>query len=320
MNKKILFQCLFGSRLYGTQVPDSDFDYKIVFMTDMDDYLYSRGKLDTANTTVYDPQGVKTEVESFHIQEFARLLSQNQTIAMTLLFAPQSAWVISSPAWEELLANKDKVISKHIQPYIGYARGQAVKYSLKGDRLGTLEAFISHVKRLNITFRGGVPSTEAFEDLCRKFEGREGIRLWTDTVGDVTIRLIEVCGKSFGETTPLKLWEPPLEALWNKFGQRSRDALESNGRDLKAMYHAVRIVSEASELLNHGTITYPRPEVDLLMKIRRGEMTNGEVQDLLEDLIVKMNQDFEACKLPESPDNEWLRWWAIRSMKQEWSI
>lgn len=320
MDKKILFKCLFGSRLYGTEVPGSDFDYKCVFTTDFDTYLLKRGKLDTDPVTTYDPEGVKTEVEAFHIQEFARLLSQNQTIAMTMLFAPRETWLEASPAWEELVANRDKVISKHILPYIGYARSQAIKYSLKGDRLGTLEAFIGQVKRLNLKYKGGVMPTEDFLQLCMSFDGRLGIRLWEDVKGNVATRLIEVCGKSFGETTAVKLWEPVLQALWDTYGLRSRSAMEGNGRDLKAMYHAVRIVCEASELLNDGRVTYPRPEVDLLMQIRRGELTNGEVQDILETLINRMNADLERSKLQEHPDHEWLKWWAIRSMKQDWGL
>jgi hypothetical protein len=315
---KILFKCLFGSRLYGTQKPESDYDYKAVYNVSYDEYLAKRGNLNTTNTVTADPHGVKVETECFHVQEFARLLNQNQTIAMSMLFCPREHWLESSPQWEELVANRDRIVSRNIMPYIGYARSQAVKYSLKGDRLGTLEAFISHVKVCMTKYGPLELPTEAFEKMCESFEGREGVRIWVDVKGGVETKLIEVCGKSFGATTALKLSEPPLRSLWEQYGQRARTAMETNGRDLKAMYHAVRIVSEASEILNTGFVTYPRPEVDLLMRVRNGEMSNGEVQDLLETLIAQMNLDLETSTLQDRPDAVWLSEWAIKSMKQDW--
>lgn len=306
---KILFGCLAGSRLYGVDTPASDFDYKYVYACDsLEEYLAGHTKV--KNTVGETVAGVKVESEYFHIQDYARLIGQAQTIAMDMLFAPAWAWLDCSPEWMELLLNQRKVVSKDLGPFIGYARSQSVKYSLKGEKLLTLEKVLEWLED-----KKGIPTREVFEEAQGLFNGMAGIRLWVDLktpyIGE-PIRLIEVCGRSFGETTPFKLWRDPLESLMKTYGGRAREAKESGGRDLKAMYHATRIICQATELLKDGRITFPRPEVDLLMDIRTGRYNADEVADIISHHNSLFEQALETSTLQDKTDRDWLKDWAIR--------
>jgi hypothetical protein len=309
---RTIIKTVFGSRLYGVNVEGSDFDYKTVFVSSLDEFV--RGQTEPPATVT--PHGdTKIEEEFFHVQKFGSLLIQAQTVAMDMLFTPEDKWICSSPEWENLIANRDKVISKHIGPFAGYARGQAVKYSLKGERLNTLNEFIKYVALIR---RQGdqnrVPSKKEFQFLCDEFKTRAGVRIWEDKRGTTNhiTHLIEVCGKSFGDDTAFNLWVGPLEGMLSKYGERAKTAAESDGKDYKAMYHAARITSEAIELLRTGKITFPRPEAPLLLDIRGGKYSTPEIADILDELLRTLNVELEISTLQDKPDREWITDWAAK--------
>jgi hypothetical protein len=257
------------------------------------------------------------EHEMYYIKPFADLLSSGQTVAYSMLFAPKDMWLETSPEWEELVANKDKVVSKALKSFAGYARSQAVKYSLKGDKLQLLDEVIDFMSRYSPTF---LPQ-QCWSVLEAVFTGRPTVRFWTDIKGNVEIRLMEICGRSFGETTSLKYWLEALVKLRNTYGSRAMEAKENDGKDLKALYHAVRICSEMNEILAHGTVTYPRPEKELLLDIRNGKLTNGDISNIIDELMAKGDRLFETSTLREKPDYEWLNQWykdtQINAVKRE---
>jgi hypothetical protein len=310
-----IFKCLYGSNLFGVATPESDTDIKGVYVADFDELV--NGQTDARSDNNGKEGKDKIEREFHYIRTFAHMIKQGQTIAYSLLFAPEDYWLQASQEWCELVANRDLLVSKRVEPFVGYARSQAVKYSLKGERLRTLGDFIRTISSChafiapNDTFGRFNPAQ--FELLQTQFGGREGVRLWTEETAGGPVRHIEVCGKSFGETTPVKLWLGPLEAMLKRYGKRAMAAKESEGSDLKAMYHAVRLTSEMNELLRTGHITYPRPDAELLMAIRQGKFTNGEVAEMIDAAVAEGDKLMLTTTLRENADAEWLDRWVLKT-------
>ena len=298
---QVIYTGMFGSRLFGVSTPESDTDIKGVHALGLDDLLWGR------NETFQACQGEgpnKVESESHSISKFAGMIRTGQPIAFTLLCTPEEYWNYSTPAWEELIENRSRLLSKTVTPFIGYARSQAVKYSLKGKRLTTLRKFIERLE-------GG----KTFEELRSEFEGMEGIRLWVENLPNgEQIRHIEVCGKSFGETTATALWLGPLKKLESKYGVRAETA-SMEPADWKAMYHAVRLSCEVMELLDTGVITYPRPEAEILKLIRRGGMSQAAVSLMIDKFAENIDHAIASSTLPERCDWEWLSDWVVRTQR-----
>ena len=292
---------VFGCHLFGVNTPNSDTDLKGVHALSLDELVWGQ------NQTVSDVTGEgadKVETETHSVAKFAGMIRSGQPIAYTLLCSPESRWVYSTKAWEELVTNRSRLLSKSVAPFIGYARSQAIKYSLKGQRLTTLREFIADVEQ-------GC----GFDDLRSKFESKPGIRLWSERLpnGQV-VRHIEVCGKSFGETTEQRLWIEPLKKLESKYGVRAETA-SMEPADWKAMYHAVRLGCEVEELLKTGHITYPRPEAELLMAIRQGRMSQDAVSLIIDRFAENIEHNIAISTLPERCDWEWLSDWAVRTQR-----
>ncbi len=68
------------------------------------------------------------------------------------------------------------------------------------------------------------------------------------------------------------------------------------------MMHALRVSREAEELLLHHTITYPRPEAELLLAIRKGELPYKQVAELLEQGLVRLEGCQRLSSLPDRGD------------------
>jgi len=83
-----------------------------------------------------------------------------------------------------------------------------------------------------------------------------------------------------------------------KHGQRD----DSKGYDTKAAMHMIRMMSECLEFLETGIITYPRPDVDLLLSIRQGEFTQTYVEQLFCQLELQVLRAEVESNLPRYVD------------------
>ena len=301
MEPRHIYRCTFGSRLYGTELPDSDFDTKGVFLPSADSILLCQPP-----KTWTAPTQENCDNESYSFQRYLELLAQGQTVALDMFFAPGSAWKMMDPIWTDITKNARHIINRKCGAAIGYARSQAEKYSLRGARITALEAVLAvlwaHPRKedqMQDAFLFGGRSLNELPPEVKKYI------VMSDLVDDTGIRFIEVCGKKVGHTasvdTGIKIFRNSL----NEYGKRSREA-QTGGADWKALYHAVRITEQTIELLQTGTITFPRWNAADLVKIRLGGYTPEEVYERIEEGIVKIENAQAESELPEEADFEYI--------------
>ena len=282
-----IFSTLYGSRLFGCAIPESDEDFKHIHLETLSDLLYSPGQV---RQNKIETETSKIEHESYPLKQYLTMLGKGNVIATDMFFAPKKFWAgAPSPLWEDILTLKDSIITRNLASFVGYARSQAFKYGKKGVKLQTVQTAIRLLEE-----------ETPFARVCSELKGLEGVRYTTEHAAGGDIEHIEICGKDFGETTRYALWLEPLRRLEVQYGERAR--LSTSGLDLKAQMHTVRICCEAIELLTTGSLTFPRPEAPLLLKIREGTFQDSALRDLVDARVI----DLEACThtstLPEKPD------------------
>lgn len=86
-----------------------------------------------------------------------------------------------------------------------------------------------------------------------------------------------------------------------KHGQRP-DLEATHGYDTKAAMHAVRLVTEGIELMQTGRITYPRPEVEYLRQVRRGEFSLDRINSVVSSSLIALEDAEQKSKLRDVPD------------------
>lgn len=90
-----------------------------------------------------------------------------------------------------------------------------------------------------------------------------------------------------------------------KKGQRPE--LESKfGYDTKAGMHSIRLLYEAIELMRTGNISFPRPEKELLIRIRQGAWSLDKLISEATLLISQAKSEATNSPLPETVDGAFL--------------
>jgi uncharacterized protein len=86
-----------------------------------------------------------------------------------------------------------------------------------------------------------------------------------------------------------------------KKGQRP-EIEQRFGYDVKAAMHTIRLLHECLELLRDKKITLPRPEKELLIRVRTGEFSMERVLALAQQLFRECDLAQRASLLPETVD------------------
>lgn len=304
---KLIVKMQFGSHVSGTNLPSSDTDHKAVHLPTADEILLQRVKNTVVTKTKQDESQRNSaediDFESFSLQRYMQLLLEGQTVALDMLFTPDKWLLESSNIWDEIQANKERWLSSGITSFVGYCRQQASKYGIRGSRVAatreSLELLDDLIARHDPLSKLG----EHWAEVEAFAAGREHVAIIESAHRDGrAVQLFEVCNRKVQEHVTLKEARKVFQLILDRYGQRALQAERNEGVDWKALCHAVRICGEAQELLRNHTITFPRPEAALLLKIRKGEMPYSEVAEIIESGMAELENAKESSTLPMEPD------------------
>jgi RNA repair pathway DNA polymerase beta family protein len=313
-----LIKMQFGSHVYGTNVPESDMDFKGIFIPDPKDIIMQRAcKASINENTKADETKRNTkddiDFENFSLQGYLKLLAEGQTVALDMLFTPDHFIVKSSDdtgLWDWIKANSNLLISSNSTAFAGYCFKQAAKYGLKGSRLDSLIEIVNVLKQLDPS--GHRPLGDFATQLAAFVGKHEHTKIIPMEKKDKTGKVImnevylEVCGRKAGFNATTAQAVAMYQTLYDKYGERAKMAYDNKGVDWKALMHAVRVCHEAIELLTTGKITFPRPEKDLLLQIRKGEVQYSETSELIVQLLAKVTEAEKTSTLRKKPDMKFV--------------
>lgn len=317
---------LFGSHVYGTNTPESDLDYKTIYIPRGDDILLQRVK-DTMNLgTKKDPRAKNQKDDIDHnvysLQRYMELLLEGQTEALEILFTPDPFIQGVKPDWWKYLQeDKDHFIHKGTAQFAEYCKGQADKYGIKGSRVAAFRAVLDV-----LSAHAYQPSMRVEELLPIWLELSVSIpfvkvldieqKVPTAGTGETvrkTMPHLEVAGKKIPFNSTIKHSLPQVQKWFSEYGDRALQAEKNEGIDWKACMHAIRVGRQAKELLLTGSITLPRPDAAELLAIRRGHAEGGpaypEVSALIEEGLAGLVEAALQSKLPAEPNRDFSDYW-----------
>jgi len=302
---------LCGSHLYGCDVPESDRDYKIVYIPDAKRILLQQAdKLDpeempAAVARLKKDAGLDQDpdVEFMSFRQFLKLLCQGQTNAMDMLFAPRSFHVSTPEAeWYAIEAHTHRWISKNSTAFVGYCRQQASKYSVKMDRYDAVKSVITLLAQVP----PGHQKLDAVKGhLQHLVDNSDHIEFLYKEAQHGEILHLSVCQSLVPITATIKVALEQYSKKLDTYGERVTAAANMDAKDWKSMYHAVRVAEEALELLQTGKLTFPRPERRLLTAIRLGKVPFEKVSADIEENLRIVEEAVENSTLQERPDYEY---------------
>lgn len=294
----LLYACKFGSHLYGMNTPESDTDYKGLFLPSKEQCFtqnvsksitYTSGENSSKNTDE------DVDIQLWSLQYFLKMVSRGETNSLDLLYSftfPEME-VYKLDIMDSIFGNHNRLFDiKSCNAYVGYAIGQAKKYGIKGSRLGVLKSVNRHVidwirdyngdeKIEDIRLRSYLPSLS----LSGLFDSSYCFTKKFDVNKDNPMEGLVLCGKVHMESIPLLEFYKRVNGEYKKYGNRAEEAEKNNGLDWKALSHALRALSQMKQLIKKGYIKYPLENANELKNIKLGNTTFKEVEKrILKDL------------------------------------
>jgi predicted nucleotidyltransferase len=341
-DEMILFKCLGGSYLYGTNSESSDKDYKGVFLPNLNDLILGKApKHYTSTTGSFNERNSSDDIDEtyYSLHYFLELAAKGDTNAIDILFAYTNyeAVIIDTPIWNKIIENIDKILTKNVKAYLGYCIGQAKKYSIKGDKLKNYNTFKSFCeKHLNEKDVNGAPIT-LLEALELEFNTHQYPKTISNCIPEPGAERNKI---AFGETAKFNFGDhcyfetaqnkesyitisdvkfqlnDSIKSAYHKvqkviasYGKRAEAAATDNGVDWKAISHCVRVLLQVEELLTTNKITFPLKEADFVKSIKynTSNMSYEEIMSWIENHIMHIDEVLlPKSTLREKADYKWI--------------
>lgn len=90
------------------------------------------------------------------------------------------------------------------------------------------------------------------------------------------------------------------------------------GYDSKYAMHMLRLGFQGVELLTTGRLTFPVPEREFLLNVRRGKSNSNEILTRTGELEREIKSLLDSAPLPEVPDRMRVEKWMVEQYEQVW--
>lgn len=297
-----LARVIHGSKLYGLDGPQSDTDYKGLFLPGMDECLLMSASQSQNQST--GEGASKVEYESFSLQRFLKLAANGEDCAITMLHVSPQHVLEDSPIYRTLRDNRSRFYTKRLKGSLGYAMNHAMKHGLRADRLVAVERVIVALEQAEAKGVGRL--YQCWDDLP---DGEHIVRTTNENNRDgVDKRIYEVAGKGLPATISPAYGLGILTKLRDQYGNRVRAAKQMSGHDFKALSHSFRVGYQLREIYQRGGFLYPLDETPFLRDVKEGclNYVDDRLGERLDELIAEVERLAEASTYPERTDPQWM--------------
>lgn len=315
-NCKVVYITMFGSKLFGTDNPNSDTDYKGIFIPSRRDVLLKRD-IDHYNFNSNDNNTRNSkediDLQLFSIYKFFHLLKKGETGVMDMLFSMfrEDTQIYNDTTFtDSIKENCKRFYNRNLHSFIGYCVGQSKVYNIRGERFNELHSFVEYFTELaklhpNDKLETTFPEVEEmFEKQTYKYI--QFVTAPTSRGSGLTQEgtYIEVLGKRFLGTVTVNYFLEKITDMEQQFGNRAKAS--AKGVDYKALSHAVRVICEVEELIDDAFITFPLKEREYVTSIKEGNESLESVMHFIDKKLTTVQEKLEKSDLPEKSDEVYM--------------
>ena len=294
----ILARVVYGSRLYGTSTPESDADYRAVYLPPLRDVVLGRAK-----DAWTDP--AEEDTSYFSLTKFLDMAVEGQSIAIEMIAAPPDKTVITSPIWDLLHNSRNRFYTKSMHSFLGFSRTMASKYSCRADRMGDTERVMLMLDQC----LGWPANSNPVEKLGSLWdilpETPNLIKTTNPRNTSHDNRVYNVCGRELQATVTIAHALSVVKGIYDTYGSRVKNAKE--GRiEWKSLSHAFRAALQAKEIVETGDLIFPLKDAEWLRDLKLGKIdfVKNELDKRLDDLILEVQHKMDESDLPKKGDRE----------------
>lgn len=328
IEKHTVFSTIVGSTAYGTSTPESDTDVRgIAIVDDLSYYFGFLNRFEQFEDKIND-------VVIYDIRKAFKLISDCNPNMIDILFADDKFHVKVSPVFREVLANRDKFISRKARyTYTGYAFAQLERIKtarswllnppkkkpersdyglpekklLSKDDIGAFQWVMAHLLKDTVEYLN-------FSDETKKeLEDANWIGLvQRNGVPEQSFEQAQkLTGASDAWMESMRREQAYINAKrhfdaytsWKNSRNKKRAELEEKfGYDTKHASHLVRLMRMGKEILSEGKVIVFRPDREELLAIRNGAWSYDQIEEYAHKMEQEIIELDKTSPLPRQPD------------------
>lgn len=207
-----IFAKVWGSKSHNTDVPTSDTDYLVVYLTPLKKLL----SLSPPADTVSNPEGSKPDYQAHEAGKFSTLLLKGNPSMVEMLFTDKM--VFETPLWQRLKKERKRFLcAESVRQYLGYVQGQMARLFKHGGKSGLHskggaynEKWAYHIVRL---LYDAERIAKGAEPVVWKDEGSDERNLLMKIrAGQITQEAVEsIARQGIARIDAMKPWQIPEE-------------------------------------------------------------------------------------------------------------
>jgi uncharacterized protein len=351
---------LAGSHGYGLSRPESDLDYRGVFIAGKKYYLgldkveQKDGGWDT-EPGIFDFLTGEKDTVIYELKKFVQLLAGANPNILELLWLKQ--YPIETEVGKYLIQHRKMFLSKRVKhTYAGYAFAQIKKieshrkwllnppqvkplpehFGLIAERPLNKEELHAFLEYLYSLVRGKIEYLSEAQELHQLLTGdidykgllkqhhlTDDVLAYTQNLTNSRGDFIKLLQKSQQYQNALREWNAYQSWLTNRNPTRAGMEKQS-GFDLKHAMHCIRLLRSGLEILRSGEVFVDRRDVgdaDELKAIINGEFTYEQVTAIANNLVAELDRDYDTSSLPRHPNLAAVNELCIELIEQQgWEI
>lgn len=324
----LLFECISGSRAYGTDLPTSDTDLKGVFVLP-EAQFYGLDYVDQVASE-------KNDEVYYELRRFAELLYKNNPGILEMLASPEDCVLFCHPLFEVFRqenflsklckdsfagfaftqVKRARGLNKKINQPMAPARKTPFDFCYVAEKQGSMPVQQWLEQRNWLAERCGLAAIPNMRDVYALFYdntgafGFSGI-IQKENANEVALSSIpkgmEPAGvMAFNKDAyaiHCREYREYQEWLSNRNEDRYKNTVaHGKNYDAKNMMHTIRLLDTAIEILEHSVLNVRRPNRAELLEIRSGTFTYDELIEMAEIKMKRIDASFAQCTLPAQPD------------------
>jgi len=140
-NVKVIYLSYFGSRLHGTDTENSDWDFRGIFIPNLDDILLSKAK-NVIDYKTNENKNTKNDIDItlFSLNKFLDSVAKMETTSIELLFSIGGFSELINSEWSEIIKNvRQNLLSNNMKSFLGLAKSKLASDNFKD---------LAHTKRV----------------------------------------------------------------------------------------------------------------------------------------------------------------------------
>ena len=258
--KQIILLFKAGSHFFDLNGPDSDTDYRGIYIDSEQDSYDSRGKVYLIDYKTKEGDGKNTNKDTdltlFSLSSFIMLLRQGDFNCMEILYAPEDKILFKSPIYDELRKNRDQYLVNDVSSFLGFVRKEYKRYGVNIFHYAIQQKFIEFLRQFPIKDK----LSAHWDAICKYAEETGDIKLTHTKVDNSKtakeIPSISIAARLHHNTATVEYVIEAIETVTERYGHRQKN-MAASGVEFKGLYHALRCIYEANDIYDHGELRFP---------------------------------------------------------------